>query len=1334
MPRSIHPLSLVSLCVAALLAIAIVRASQAENTAPKFGRWNAPGTTQARAARANSSAKSSAKSKRSAAADPQEVEPKISLNYLDAGWARVLKDVAEKSRKQLVMERIPIGRLVRRDRKEHTLESAVEVLNKELESKGFRLMIMREYLVVMHLKAARSKYPRPELAGNMTATPQALAPRNAEPLRPEYQRKFSTVTPSRQSAERDITSRENDRWLKSDIQQAGFENESTPKNGANTPPSRNPLEDNPVVQLAVTLEKRRAVDVARVVYSAFKSRAKLIHQGPDGLPAFEVHQEQVTHALMPNANDPGVIQRQPTEAVALFSIAIDGTKNRLLVHGPKDRVRGLASLIQRLDVNAATPNDTVKFFPATQKEAAVASKLGPHLKRLMHEKSKPQAAAPTGRLDDFDRAFRLAQAQRQPKPANPANPDPPAIDPNVPGNPIRNVNPNGASEDLPFDRIRSNVDIDVVPGVGLVLKGNMVDVDAVMEIIAGIVRASRGAVPAIHLLTLRHVNSEALSTLLTSVYERLDQLRARGLNQGTGGGANNATLAFFPVVKPNAILILASGVDMESIIALADELDKPVDPAAEIEVIPLKYAIASQVQEMVEEFYQGRLGLGARVQIGADFRTNALIVHARPNDLAEVQRLVLKIDKDESPAVSGLKVVVLKNAVAEELATVINTAIQTVLNPGSTTGAGGAFAGGGGQGAQQLREAKSVVLEFLRTQDGKPIKVKSGLLADIRVTSDARMNALLITAPAQSLDMLEALITHLDQPSPTVAEIKVFTLENSDASQAGELLSSLFGDQNQEGQIGVQLAGAEDASSSLVPLRFSVDVRTNSIVAVGGAEALRIVEAVLLRLDESDVRRRQTTVLELKNAPVTEIATAINLFLTQQQALAQLDPDLVSNIEQLEREIIVVPEPVTNNLLISATARYYDDIMKMIQRLDEAPPQVQIQALMIEVELDNTDEFGVELGFQDSALFNRSLIQDVVTISETFTNPNGNQQTNQTIVSQTGNPGFAFNNQPFGNNISGRSSRGSLGSQGLSNFNLGRVNSDLDFGGFVFSASSDSVNILVRALAARRNVHILSRPQIRTVDNQLAQILVGQLVPVISSVSVNDNGNAQPQVQQQEAGIILTVTPRISPDGNIVMETVAEKSSFNTNNGVPLFVDSNGQTFNSPVKDVITASTTVSVPNGQTVVLGGMITKRDDSLERKVPWLGDIPIIGIPFRYDSKTTRRTELLIFLTPRIILSNQDSEVIKQVESERLRFFQHDAEAMHGPLYAIPAELDLKARGATQITPTHEPAPVPLMDLDDTDAPTTIVPRGAFRLPPSAIQETGMRSVGDARRRRQ
>jgi type II secretory pathway component GspD/PulD (secretin) len=109
------------------------------------------------------------------------------------------------------------------------------------------------------------------------------------------------------------------------------------------------------------------------------------------------------------------------------------------------------------------------------------------------------------------------------------------------------------------------------------------------------------------------------------------------------------------------------------------------------------------------------------------------------------------------------------------------------------------------------------------------------------------------------------------------------------------------------------------------------------------------------------------------------------------------------------------------------------------------------------------------------------------------------------------------------------------------------------------------------------------------------------------------------------------------------METIAEKSQF-AGGSVPIFTDATtGNVITSPIKDITIAHSTVSIPNGQTIVMGGMITKTDNTLNRKVPWLGDLPLVGRAFRYDSTTTRRTELLIFLTPRVVKNDQDNELI-------------------------------------------------------------------------------------------
>ena len=399
------------------------------------------------------------------------------------------------------------------------------------------------------------------------------------------------------------------------------------------------------------------------------------------------------------------------------------------------------------------------------------------------------------------------------------------------------------------------------------------------------------------------------------------------------------------------------------------------------------------------------------------------------------------------------------------------------------------------------------------------------------------------------------------------------------------------------------------------------------------------------------------------------MAAAINEFLASRRDITQADPSLISPFEQIEQEVIVVPELVSNSLIISATPRYFDEIQQLVMQLDAAPAQVIIQALLVEVVLDNADEFGVELGFQDSLLFDRSVTQILETIQTTTTAVTGVQTTTTDIISKTSDPGFNFNNSPLGNNTAARNSN-KLAGQGLSNFAVGRVNSELGFGGLVLSAGSENISMLLRALSQNRDVNILSRPQIRTIDNQLAEIQVGQQVPIVNGVTVSAQGLANPQIIQDQAGIILSVTPRINSEGVIVMEVVAEKSQF-SGDGVPIFTQTDGSVITSPIKDITTARATVSVPNNQTIVLGGMITKSTESIQRKVPWLGDIPILKYAFSYESVTSRRTELLIFLTPRIIRHTGDSEMIKQVEVERMHFIESEAEEIHGPLFGTPSE---------------------------------------------------------------
>jgi len=274
--------------------------------------------------------------------------------------------------------------------------------------------------------------------------------------------------------------------------------------------------------------------------------------------------------------------------------------------------------------------------------------------------------------------------------------------------------------------------------------------------------------------------------------------------------------------------------------------------------------------------------------------------------------------------------------------------------------------------------------------------------------------------------------------------------------------------------------------------------------------------------------------------------------------------------------------------------------------------------------------------------------------------------TEQVIAAATNTPGFGFND---GGNLGNSGARDStddshqVGGQGLSHFSTGRSNDDVGYSGLVLSASSESVSVLIRALQHHRTLQILGRPQIMTLDNQPAFIQVGQRVPRITSSRLVGNTQMN-EFELENTGLILAVTPRISPEGMVVMEIDAEKSKVGPEEDGVVVAVVDGRDVRSPIIDVTTAQTTVSASSGETIVLGGLITKETEMIRRRVPYLSDIPVLGHLFRYDKDDVARAELLIFLTPHVVGSPEDLDRLKQTEAARMNWCLSDVHEIHGP----------------------------------------------------------------------
>jgi general secretion pathway protein D len=226
--------------------------------------------------------------------------------------------------------------------------------------------------------------------------------------------------------------------------------------------------------------------------------------------------------------------------------------------------------------------------------------------------------------------------------------------------------------------------------------------------------------------------------------------------------------------------------------------------------------------------------------------------------------------------------------------------------------------------------------------------------------------------------------------------------------------------------------------------------------------------------------------------------------------------------------------------------------------------------------------------------------------------------------------------------VEGEIRYGSEGTQDIIETIFGLANQT--YGGF-YRILDDNVDITIRAIAEVAKLELLSRPSILTRNNEEAIITIGQEVPFIRNSRVTSDGQIINTVEYEDIGIILQVTPHITPDKLVELEVMPEISTLT---GESVTVSAGVE---SPVIAKRSAETRVVVPDGRTVVIGGLIQDQLVEAVRKVPILGDIPLLGIAFRRTVTTKSKTELLIFLTPYVLEKPSDVAQITNKERKSL-----------------------------------------------------------------------------------
>lgn len=913
-----------------------------------------------------------------------------------------------------------------------------------------------------------------------------------------------------------------------------------------------------------------------------------------------------------------------TDAGPREIMTIDRRRDEVRMQGSPKDVLAWTQVVTAVDMAQADPQrptQIVPINPATPERIETALRLV----RLASYQQPPQDEQVTGQLP--------ADAQ----------------DDNSPGMAVGSPDSLSSGTGLIGD-----VDISFVPEMGLVIvKGGKRDVARVLEVIDQIKKQSAETQPEIEVYPLKHVNGVALEPVLRDLNDKVFSPR-----QGQ--------ISLYALGQPNSLLLIGRPEALTGIKELIVKLDQPLDPNNQLRVFRLVNSSATDAETIVRNFFgdistQATGGnaaaagtqLNARVKVVADYRTNSLIVQASPRDIAEVARLILEIDVESTPAENEIRVFPVKNAVASELQPILQSAITGTAS--ATTGQGGAQGGQpqatGGTGGSRAPSSRLMVVP----REGDP--VNSGILAGVTITSNPSINALVVRAPSKSMPLIQALIEQLDQLPSADARIKVYPVINGDATSLANTLQQIFGlpatagtnTNNAATALGLQNLAAltGGGEGSLVQLRISVDTRTNSIIASGAPSDLEVIEALLYRLDETGGQQRNNEVVWLRNANAIDVFNALNTLLTNQRTVITqqlVTGQAISLFERIDREVFVVSEPSTNSLIISATPRYMQQIKQVIERLDRQQPMIAVEILIAEVTLDDAFDIGTELGLQDSLLFDR------------------NSATGGTLNSPAFNLGT-----PFGLNQPQRRPQNVAG-QGLSSFAMGRSNADLGYGGLVLAASSESVGLLFRMLQDANRVQILSRPSLMTIDNNISVVNVGQSVPTLTGTTNGING-VTTGVNYVNTGLTMQIQPRTNQDGLINMIVAVSRSNIDPSGGIPIGFQidgqGNSQPISAPIFNQTLAQTRVTAYDGQTVILGGLITKERATRSRRIPFLADIPLAGWLFRYDSETERRTELLVVMTPRVINYNDPNklDMIKQVESSRMSWCLADILNVYG-----------------------------------------------------------------------
>jgi general secretion pathway protein D len=463
----------------------------------------------------------------------------------------------------------------------------------------------------------------------------------------------------------------------------------------------------------------------------------------------------------------------------------------------------------------------------------------------------------------------------------------------------------------------------------------------------------------------------------------------------------------------------------------------------------------------------------------------------------------------------------------------------------------------------------------------------------------AGINSLILTGFGSSVYELAQLLYLIDESSaieePTPPVFDRIPLQFAVAEDVQKIVDELLQASQQITEEALRAAEGQAQAPrprQTTTAKILIEARTNSLVIMAMPDDMPSIKDLIARLDTDVLEpERNYHIYQLENVAAVDMAETLESFLEDARSVTAL-PGATGGTSRessssSSEDVVVVPEKVSNSLIIAANKTRYAEVVELIRSLDRRQDQVLIETALVELSSNDFIDIGVELGLA-----------------------------NLPGADETGG---------FGVTSFGLSTLEDLDDDGVFDSRVPIQADGITAG--IIDGDDFSLPFLLRLLRRRTNANVLSVPSILVNNNGEAEITIVDEIP-FTQVTAFGGGGGQTQENFQgyeEAGIALTISPSISASRYLRLGVELEVSNF---------VGSPSASNIPPPRVTRTLKTTVNVPDGDTMVIGGVITSNQSQTRRSTPWLGDLPVIGALFRRDADTEDRRTLYFFVTPHIL----------------------------------------------------------------------------------------------------